>query len=492
MAILSILNVIRVTIMQALRGLLGVNTSALALITKEVPISSSYGDYGIYKSPGGVATDFGSNSDTYRLAEMVLSQNPNLLTGSGHLVIIPRDQTAAAQPAVILSSSAVDLTKLTASDYKIKAAVDGGAAAEIAIGELDLTSLATAEASLNAYALETAGLIFKLSGSLTSASVELYTNTEGVSSAIVLSATTTGTDLATALNMALASAVGAATGVERVKDCVLRTYGAIPYFGIILDEKPGDALLTELAATLQTMDKLLFIGSTTSGDIAGIFTTLKNAGYTHTRALYYSVSADDALDFAAGYAGRGLCMKMDGSNTAHTMHLKEIVGLVADSGMTETLLTQCMNAGVDTYPNIGGTAKVFISGVNQYFDQIYTTLAFKIKLEIAGFNYLAQTNTKIPQTEQGMSGLKGAYRKVCQAFVTNGTFAPGAWNSSTTFGDPEDHRTNIAGHGFYIYSDSIADQSQTDREIRVAPSIYIAGKDAGSLHSSDVVVYIES
>jgi hypothetical protein len=485
-------NVITVTLLSALKGLADVNTSVLAIITKEIPLSPSYGDYGIYKSPGGVATDFGSNSDTYRLAEMAFSQNPNILTGGGYLVVIPRDQTAAAQPAVILSTSAVDLTKLTASDYKIKAAVDGGSASEILIGDLDLTSLATAEASLNAYALETAGLIFRLSGSLASASIELYTDTEGASSAIVLSAVAAGTDLAVALKMALASATGAASGVERVKDCVLRTYGTIPYFSIILDEKPTDPILTELAALLQTMDKLLFIGSSTSGDIAGIFTTLKNAGYTHTRALYYSASADDALDFAAGYAGRGLSMKMTGSNTAHTMHLKDITGLVADEGITQTVLTACGNAGVDTLPSVGGIAKVFISGVNMFFDQIYTRLAFKLRLQIAGFNYLGQTNTKIPQTEQGMSGLKGAYRKVCQMFVNNGTFAPGTWNSSTTFGDPDDHIKNVAAAGYYIYSDPIADQSQAEREIRVAPPIYIAGKDSGAIHSSDVTVLIES
>ena len=240
------------------------------------------------------------------------------------------------------------------------------------------------------------------------------------------------------------------------------------------------------------MDKLLIVASATVGDIAGIFTTLEGKSYTHTRMLYYSVSADTALDFAAGYAGRGLSIKMSGSNTAHTMHLKTITGLDADSGMTQTILTQAMNAGVDTYPDIGGAASVFISGVNQFFDQVYTRLAFKLRLQIAGFNYLAQTNTKIPQTEQGMSGLKGAYRKICQMFVTNGTFAPGTWNSSTTFGDPDDHVKNISAHGFYIYSDSIASQSQAERETRVAPGIYIAAKDAGAIHSSDVTVYVES
>jgi hypothetical protein len=492
MASLDISNVIVVTLLSALRGLSDVNTSILALITSEAPISSSYGTAGIYKNANGVASDFGSNSATYRLAVMVFSQNPNIISGGGYLVVIPRLAAAAAQPAVILSSAAVDLTTLTATDYKIKAAISGAAAAEIAIGELDLTSLATAQASLNAAAITSAGLQFVVTGSLTAASIELKTVATGATTAIVLSATAAGTDISPLLNIALASSTGAATGVERVKDAVLRTYGAIPYFGIILDAKQSDADLTELAATVQTMDKLLLVASSTVGDIAGIFTTLKGKSYTHTRMLYYSVSADNALDFAAGYSGRGLSIKMSGSNTAHTMHLKTITGLDADSGMTQTILTAAMNAGVDTYPDIGGAASVFISGVNQFFDQVYTRLAFKLRLQIAGFNYLAQTNTKIPQTEQGMSGLKGAYRKICQMFVTNGTFAPGTWNSSTTFGDPDDHVKNIAAMGFYIYSDPIASQSQAERETRVAPGIYIAAKDAGAIHSSDVTVYVES
>ena len=339
MAILDISNVITVTLLSALKGLSDVNTSVLALITSEVPISSSYGTYGIYKNANGVQADFGSNSATYRLAEMIFSQNPNILTGGGYLVIIPRQQTAAAQPAIVLSSSAVDLTKLTATDYKIKAAISGAAAAEVAIGSIDTSSLAAAQTSLNSTAIAAAGLQFVVTGSLTSAYITLKTVATGATSAIVLSATSTGTDISPLLNISLASSTGAVAGVERVKDAVLRTYGSIPYFGIILDSLPVSADLTELAATVQTMDKLLIVASSTVDDIAGMFTTMVGKGYTHTRMLYYSVSASTSIDFAAGYAGRGLSIKMSGSNTAHTMHLKTITGLDADSGMTQTILT---------------------------------------------------------------------------------------------------------------------------------------------------------
>jgi hypothetical protein len=493
MAKLDIGNVIRVTLLSALKGLSDVNTSALALFVDEVPIPADYGDYQIYLSPDAVADDFGSSSDAYRLAVMAFSSSPNIMSGGGYLVIIPKNQTAAASAATIIGTGPVDLTALGATDYKIKAAIDGAAAAEISIGAIDATSMATAAASLNSYDIETAGLVFEITGELTAATVTLKSDTAGATSAIVLSACSTGTDIAIPLKIALQSATGAAAGVERLKDAVLRTRELVDYFGIIANEKLAtDALLLEFAQAVQTMDKLYFAPSSVSGDITAGFASIMNAGLTHTRCLYYSVSADDALDFAAGYAGRGLSINFSGFNTAHTMHLKEITGMEADTGITQTVLNTAKNNGVDVLANIGGVTKVMTSGENQYFDQVYTRLAFKLRLAVSGFNFLASTNTKIPQTEEGMNGLKGAFRKVCGQFVDNGVFAPGAWISATTFGTPEDHIRNIKDAGYFIYSQPIASQSQTDRNARKAPAVSIAAKDAGAIHSADVTVYVEA
>jgi hypothetical protein len=498
MATLSLANVITVTLLSALSGIANANTSILALITHEAPVDSGYGDYGIYYDSASVSTDFGSNSVTYELAELIFSQSPNILSGGGYLVIIPLNQSASATAATILGDSAVDLTKLTATDYHIKAAVDGGSATEITIGELDLTSLETAESSLNAYALETAGLVFSLTGELGAASVTLSSLTTGASSAITLSDSASGTDIAKKLGISEKTATGAAAGVERVKDAILRTYGSIDYFGVILSEKQTDANLLEIAATMQTLDKMLVVGSNLSADFTsdtGVFTKITSKSYTHTRCLYHSVSADDALQFAAGYSGRGFCINFDGTNTVHTMHLKDITGLAEDTGLTQTLLTKAKNNGVDCYASLGSAGgsvqKVFTSGANGWFDYIYTSLAFKLRIITAGFNALATTNTKLPQTEEGMNSLKKAYREVCTQFVSNGAFAPGTWNNSTTFGKPEDHIRNISDVGYFVYSDPIASQSQAVRETRKAPSVYIAAKASGAIHSSDVTVYIE-
>lgn len=491
MAQISIDRVVSVSLQAALRGLSNANTSALALITNDAPLAGAgYGAYGVYYGPAAVADDFGSTSDAYAQAVTVFSQSPNPLSAGGYLVIIPRNQSASASAAAILGTGPVDLTALTGSTYAIKLTVDGGSATDCDIGEIDSTDLASAQASLNSTEVDAAGAEFVLSGTVEAATITLKSQTTGASSSIVV-----GTSVASGVNVAPAlgifgSATGTASGVESVKDCLLRAYQQVFFFGIILDDIPSDTELPGIAALVQAIDKILFYGETDSAKIAGIMTTLKNSGFTQTRGLFRTVSSAEALTFAAAYASRALSTDFTGVGTVSTMHLKDLVGITGDPGMTETLVTACQGAGVDVYVDFG-VPKVFTSGANRYFDEVYIGLALKLAVRVAGFNYLAQTTTKIPQTEIGMNGLKGAYRAVLRQFVANGAFAPGAWNG-TTFGNPQDFVRNIAENGFYIYSLPISAQTQSVRESRVAPLVQIAAKSAGAIHSSNVVISIEA
>lgn len=487
---LDIRNVIRVSISGAEKGLQNVNTSALAVFVDEAPISPSYGVFGVYLNDTGVADDFGSNSDTYRLANKVFSQKRNVITGKGFLIVIPRLQSAGAQAAAILSQGNVNLLDLGANDYNINVAVDGGAAADLLIGELDLTSLETAEASLNSPAVTAAGLVFTLSGALNSAQVTLKTVSTGATAAIVIGTAGTGTDIAPGLKLS-GSATGADAGLERIKDAILRTQGSVNYFGIVYNEKMSDADLQEVAATVQSLDKFQAVASNLTADIGGVFTTIKDLGYTQTRCLIHTGSEDEALDFAAAYMSRLMSINFNAANSALTMHLKDMVGVLPDTGMNQGFLDAAQKAGVDFYGDFG-IGKVFTSNANLFSDQVYTRLALKVDLQIAGFNYLAQTTTKIPQTEEGMDGLKGAYRGVLAIHTTAGVYAPGTWTGSTKFGDPADHDRNIEEFGYYIYSQPVAQQSQAERDTRTAPLAQIAAKESGAIHGSDLSVLIEA
>jgi hypothetical protein len=221
---------------------------------------------------------------------------------------------------------------------------------------------------------------------------------------------------------------------------------------------------------------------------------LTASSFTNTRMLYYgdtsSSGIQNALVMAASYAGLALSVNFNGSLTTTTMHLKVLAGVAPDPSMTQTILNEAVACGADVYVSLQGVSAVFISGANTFYDNVYNLLWFTGALQIAGFNYLAQTGTKVPQTESGMDGLKGAYKSVCQQAVTNGYCAPGSWTSATTFGNNAQLLANVSQVGFYIYSQPVAQQLQTARAARQAPVVQIAIKEAGAIQSSNVIVAV--
>ncbi len=233
--------------------------------------------------------------------------------------------------------------------------------------------------------------------------------------------------------------------------------------------------------------------SANTADVTGDFTDNTIAKLTQTRCLFYGDNSSNGLNemlFKASYVGRLLSVNFSASNTALTAQLKQLVGVLPDPSMTQTIYNQCLAAGVDCYPSFQGFPGVSSSGANSFFDEVYNVLSFGSALQVAGFNYLAGTSTKIPQTEDGISGLKGAYRGVCDQYVANGYLAPGKWNSSTTFGNQQNLLNNVSQFGYYIFSQPVALQTESQRVTRQAPLVQIAAKEAGAVHSSNIVVLI--
>lgn len=282
---------------------------------------------------------------------------------------------------------------------------------------------------------------------------------------------------------------------ETLDEAITRTKDLVQYFGIMASWILSQEDLLEAAAVIQTLVKLGFFvqRDEASVDEGGTLDLLRTGGLTKSRGLFYGSSTDlDALLMQAAYAGRALSVVFSGSNTTITMHLKTLATIQPDPSMDQTLFEKTKAAGADTYVSFQGSPSVNCSGKNKFFDQMYNLCWFVGALQIAGFNYFKGATTKIPQTEAGMDGLKGAYRNVAQQAVANAYSAPGRWNSPVTFGNQEDFFANIEQVGFYIYSSPIALQSQADREDRKAPLVQVALKEAGAIQSSSVVVNINA
>lgn len=371
---LSITNVVNVTVATPPVGLADYQINNLAIFTKETPVDSSdVFSYRAYASPTDVATDWGTDSETYQMALAVFSQTPNILNGDGQLLVFPM------QP----------------SDELVDAIVNGSK---------------------------------------------------------------------------------------------LAFFGGILYAGYA----PTDPELIEAAQTVQALKKMLFVSSNLVASLndSELFHTLSEQRLTYARMFLYTLGASAARIAAAAYAGRLMSTDFNGSNTCQTMQMKDLVGIDVDTGITQTIANTCNIVGVDIYASIAGLPKLFSYGGNDYSDNVYNLMWLAFALEVAGFNAIAQTSTKIPQTEAGMSILKGAYTDVLTQAVVNGFIAPGRWNSAVRFGNPSDLLANVLEQGWYLYSAPVTQQSQTQREAREAPLVQIAVKYAGAIHSTDVVVFV--
>lgn len=266
-------------------------------------------------------------------------------------------------------------------------------------------------------------------------------------------------------------------------------FGGILYGGYT----PINSELIAAAATCQALRKLIFLSSYLISDLSspGLFYTISPLKETYARMLLYTlVDAPTARLFACAYAGRAMSTDFNGSATCETMHLKDLAGVAPDTGITQTILTTCETLGVDVYASIAGLPKVFSTGGNEYFDNVYNLTAFINDLQVAEFNALATTPTKIPQTEPGVALLRGAALDVCQQYAINGFIAPGAWKSPELFGNPAALLANILQFGFYVYSNPVNQQSQANRVARKSPPLQIAIKYAGAIQSVDVIVNI--
>lgn len=477
---LQLTNVINISVSEAQAGVGDYNTSNLAIFTDEIA-AGSFGDDGFkqYIDPTDVATDFGTSSKTYQMALAIFSQQPNILTGSGQLVVILLGHATSH-----LALSGVAASGTFKLNYGGNATAFINWNATVSAIQIALRLLPGLEAVVVTGSIASQALNIELAG--------VY----GAAPAITI----TNNTLQTSAPAAITFTVTVPTAGETLGAAITRTKDLVQYFGVLVDHSVTDIGETDLlaaAAVLQALIKIGFFVTYDEDDLDSgeMIDELTTGNFTHSRGLYYGDSSSSGLNailMASAYAGRALSVNFSGSNTTSTMNLKDLATVQPDPSMTQTIYNAAEDAGADIYASMQGVPKVICFGANSFFDQVYNLLWLVGALQVAGFNFLAEASTKIPQTESGMDGLKGAYRNVCEQAVTNQYLAPGRWTSPTVFGVPADLIANVAQRGYYIYSQPISQQSQTARAAREAPLIQIAVKEAGAIQKSDVIVNVNA
>ena len=481
--ILPLSRVINVEVSQTSLGLNQFNPNNVAIFTTEIP-GNSFGTngYKLYQNSSDVATDFGSTSQTYQMAVAGFAQNPNILSGDGQLVIIP----------LLLNKFDLALSGIPASGTFEITSANGTTAA---INWDDTT--AQIQAKVQAVTGQTG---WTVTGTLASQDLKIVTGgTYGETANPTISANSLQTSGLVGITFTITDTQDG----ETLGAAITRTQGVVQYCGILQNltyATIGSTDTLAAAAIVQGLPLLLYIVTYTEADIqaAGIGSQLVAGTFTHTRLLFYGDSTNggqNAMNFEAAFAFRAHSVDFSGSNTFLDMNLKQLATILPDPGMTTTIggpTGEAATNGADIYASVDGFPCVLVSGANQYWDQVYGSIWLGMALQIAGFNYLAQTNTKIPQTEIGVSGYKAALAVVMQQAVTCGFGASGlVWNGAVPFGDPQTFQNNILAVGFYIFSQPVAAQSQADRAARKIPLVQAALKEAGSEETSLVIVNLQ-
>lgn len=498
MSNLGIDNVISISLTSNPSGLSSANIAALALFSNETP--NFVDEYKTYLNAKEVEDDFGTASLTAKMAQVIFSQSPNILSARGELIVVPMAHTNA-------TNGSFETADISANVARILAVTDGEFRIKLNDATIDVTGLNFS----NAADIDDIATIIKRKlldcfitaqiNSTSGAKTLIFESKKyGADSTIAFSAVPggAGTDLTGAdyLNTAAGSATaGTNSSGEALGTAIARVEDKVYFAGIL------DTLLIEETAikaasdAVNARDKVWYHPIFSEQEVVGVGADISAAEEKKTRLILYTDSIEDGQKLCAGYASLLHAVNYNGSATTKSMHLKTITGITADSGINQTVLGKCDAAGIDCYGSIGGLSVVLCSEAapNDFSDNVVNDLWFKLALQIAGFNYLRTTDTKVIQTEQGINGLKGAYEKVCKLGVANNALGVGlSWNSATTFGNPDDLRRNITDKGYYIYSIPIAQQLQADRNQRRAPLIQIAAKRAGAIHSSNVIVKIEN
>ena len=493
MAQIALSNVINISLSALPQGLTKYRTNNIALFSNET--TTSVDPYIAAVSAADIEKYYGTNSLTTKMARALFTPAFNLRTGEGTLFVFHYNgvnAVAESQKTPAINATAITAFKLVSSgDLTIN--IDG---TDYAVSGMDFSNISDVNDIVKILNNQNLDCDIEV---VETNKIQFTSRRHGADSVITLKSTTggSGTDIygSSYLNGASATTTdGANASGTTLADAVAAAEEQAFFGGILTTQYCENALILANGTAIQAKDHIYYEAVQSLKNMAVLGASIKSAGDGKTRLLAYSYGgAEGAKQAIATYATMASSTNYNGTDTCLTMNLKTLTGILPDLNLNQTYVNSAKTNGVDIYGSLEGLGVVFSNNNNGYTDDITGQLWLKKDLEVQGFNYLRKTNTKIPQIESGITGLKNAYEVSLRQGVTNGFIGAGVgWGDDVPipFGNPEDFRRNILENGYFIYSLPISQQSSADREERKAPVIQIAVKTAGAIHSSNVIVNI--
>lgn len=236
-----------------------------------------------------------------------------------------------------------------------------------------------------------------------------------------------------------------------------------------------------------------------SGISTDLGSVLSDRGNRHIFIGYreaQTVTDDASQDYAnAQTAAAFQKFNPDGDRTAITAEFQVLPGVVGES-----LATSAYTALNDK--NIVYWSEVELQGsidasrtlntktpssFGEYIDDVFNLDVLKNRLQVAGYNYLANAGTKRPLTPRGYAGLLNALEGVLKQFYDNGVLGQAEYT------DPATGETELAKYGYAIFSEpeDVLDLTASQRTNREYPPVQALVILARAGHQADITINVE-
>lgn len=442
-----------------------------------------------YTGIDGVAADFGLSAPEYLAAELFFSQSPRpAILQIGRWLKTP--SPALLQGGILTAEEMAMTNWRPITDGSLVISVGGQ---EHTLDDLDFSDAA----NLNAVAAvidakaKSAGANCTWDGER----FRLMTSARGADATInYCGDAQTGTSIAAILKLTEATGLAPQGGqdAENIKECVVELADRGDWYGFAVadDSLSVDDHLT-VAQYLQasaksriyaaTITDTRVLDSVYNDDLASRAKELKLSRCF----VCYSVNPYAAISAL----GRAFTVNFSANRSTITLKFKQLPSVAAE-GLTESQANTLAAKRCNVFAAYNNDTAILQEGVmsgDAWFDEIHGTDWLQNAVQTEVWNLLYQSKTKIPQTNSGTNQLITCIEAVLEQAVNNALVAPGIWNGDG-FGQLE--RGDYLPKGYYVYSEPIEYQAQSEREERKAPPIQCAIKLAGAIHSVDVAINV--
>jgi hypothetical protein len=507
---LNAAGLIRITSSIAPQGLVRRETGRTLFLTTDdtIPMQERVRTYTDFQ---GASEDFAVGSAPYIAAQKYFSQEPfprNLMVGRFSNSAVDTARIVGGVNTVTIEA----LAAITAGSFKVKVDEATGYSTRpstvFSITGLDFheaVSFADVELIIKT-ALETAldAVVDTVTVDLATSGCEITMVAKDPTKVLAVSfleAGTTGSDIAVLLGMTIDTGkeVHYSTLVETVEAALDRIVEIDPSFTFVCEDAALSDTSTVSAISAWCQAQRVYILSCASHDanVKGtntgtIFAALKTLEPSNTFGTYSEF--EDYKHVSA--AARLSSVNFNASNSLITLMYKILQGCTTDE-LTATEAQKIQEAGANYYSRRSGVAMYEIGQTfnpNYWIDTKYWMIWFENACLVELFNVL-YSSKKLPQTEGGMSVLKSVLSRVCQAGVRNGGIAPGTLSAALTK-DVQDTTGNsefdgVLHDGYFIHSEPIAEQSQSERTQRRATPIKIWLKGSGAIQFAEAEIVFE-